>query len=132
VFCKILRCQRFSGFTDLFSLREIHRICPRDCGPGPSALAHRSTSFIKHRSLATASMTQIKPSEPLSRLLISPIHHGSDGWGGWLRPGAARARVHGGAPRPSMVAPWSLSFLEPWWSVSDEVCSNGITAMRGT
>jgi hypothetical protein len=52
--------------------------------------------------------------------------------GGWLRPGALRARAHGGAPWPSVVARRSLGFLEPWWLVSDEVCSYGITAMRGT
>jgi hypothetical protein len=120
-FCKIPRFQRFSGFTDLFSLREIRKICPRDCGPGPPASAHGSTGFIKRRSLATGSW-----------LLISVVHHRSDGGGGWLQPGVVRACTHGGAPRPSVAAHWSSSFLEPRWSVFDEVCSYGITATRGT
>jgi hypothetical protein len=46
---------------ELFSLRKIHRICPRHRGPGPPATAHGSTDFIKHWSLATRSMAQIKP-----------------------------------------------------------------------
>jgi hypothetical protein len=82
---------------ELFSLRKIRRICPWGGGPGPPASAHGSTDFIKCRSLATGSMAQIKSSEPVSRLLISPVHHRSDGRGGWLRPGAAQARAHGGA-----------------------------------
>jgi hypothetical protein len=52
--------------------------------------------------------------------------------GGWLRPGAVRARAHGGVPWPSVAARQSSGFLEPWWSVSDEVYSYGITATRGT
>jgi hypothetical protein len=114
---------------NLFSLREIYRICPQDCGPGPPTLAHGSTDFIKRRSLATGLMAQIKPSEPLSWLLISVVHHRSDGW---LWPGAAWARAHGGVSRPSAAAHWSSSFLEPRWSASNEVCSYGITVMRGT
>jgi hypothetical protein len=39
-----------------------------------------------------------------------------------------RARAHGSAPWPSVAARRCLNFLEPWWSVSDEVCSYGITA----
>jgi hypothetical protein len=46
-FCKILRFQRFSGFMELFSIRKIRRICPQHHGPGPPALAHESTDFIK-------------------------------------------------------------------------------------
>jgi hypothetical protein len=88
---------------DLFFLREIHRICPQDCGPGPPASAHGSTGFIKRRSLATGSTARIKPSEPLSRLLISAVHHQSDGWGGWLQTGAGWARAHGGAPRLTLM-----------------------------
>jgi hypothetical protein len=103
-FCKILRFQRFSEFTNLFSLREIRRICPRGCGPGPPASAHGSMGFIKCQPLATRSMAWIKPNEPLSRLIISTVHHRSDGWGGWLRPGVAWTRAHGGASRPSGAA----------------------------
>jgi hypothetical protein len=75
---------------DLFSLRKIRRICPQGCGPGLPVLAHGSTDFIKHRSLASGSTTQIQPSEPVYRLLISTVHHRSDGRGGWLWSGAAR------------------------------------------
>jgi hypothetical protein len=46
--------------------------------------------FIKHQSLATGSTGRIKPSESVSQLLISAVHHRSDGWGGWLWPTAAR------------------------------------------
>jgi hypothetical protein len=52
--------------------------------------------------------------------------------GGWLRSGAAWAHAHGGAAWPSVAAHRSSGFLEPWWSVSNEVYSYGITAMRGT
>jgi hypothetical protein len=52
--------------------------------------AHGSTGFIKRRPLATGSTAWIEPSELLSRLLISVVHHRSDGWGSWLWPGAAR------------------------------------------
>jgi hypothetical protein len=95
-FCKILRFQRFLGFMELFSLRKIHRICPRYRGPGPLAPAHGSTNFNKCRSLASESTTQIKPSESVSRLLISAVHHRSDGW---LGLGAVRAHTRGGASR---------------------------------
>jgi hypothetical protein len=81
---------------ELFSIRKIRIICPRGCGPGPPAPAHGSTDFIKHRLLATGSTAQIKPNESVSRLLISAVHHRSDGWGGWLQPWAAR---HGRARR---------------------------------
>jgi hypothetical protein len=89
-FCKISRCRQFLGFMDLFSLREIHRICPRDCGPGPPASAHGSMGFIRRQPLATGLTARIKPSEPLSRLLILAFHHRYDGWGDWLRPGRCR------------------------------------------
>jgi hypothetical protein len=117
---------------ELFSLRKIHRICPRHRGLGPPPLAHGSTDFIKRRSLVTGSTAQIKLIEPVSRLLISVVHRRSDGGGGWLRPGAAPAHVRGGALWPSMVAHQSSSFLELRWSVFDEVCSYGITTARGT
>jgi hypothetical protein len=78
---------------ELFSLRNICRICPQHRGPGPPTPAHGSTNFIKRRSLASGSTAQIDPSKPLSRLLISAIHHRSDGWDGWLRPGAAPAHA---------------------------------------
>jgi hypothetical protein len=80
-----------------------------------TGVGSRSTNFIKCQPLATGSTARIKPSESLSWLLISVVHHRSNGWVGWLRPGAARARTHGS------------SFLKPWWSVSDVVCSYGIT-----
>jgi hypothetical protein len=114
---------------ELFSLRKIRRICPQHRVPGPPVSAHGSTDFIKHRSLATGSTTQIKLIESVSPLLISVVHHRSDGW---LRPGAAPACAHGGASRPSIAAHRSLSFLEVRWSVFDEICSYGITATRGT
>jgi hypothetical protein len=117
---------------ELFSLRKIHRICPRHHGLGPPAPAHGSTDFIKRQSLVTGSTAQIKLIEPVSRLLISVIHRRSDGGGGWLRSGAAPAHVRGGALWPSMVAHRSSSFLELRWSVFDEVCSYGITTTRGT
>jgi hypothetical protein len=43
------------------------------------APAHGSTDFIKRRSLATGSTAQIKPIELASRLLISVVHHQSNG-----------------------------------------------------
>jgi hypothetical protein len=76
---------------ELFSLRKICRICPRHRGPGPPAPAHGSTDFIKCWSLATGLTTRIKLSKSVSRLLISVVHHRSDGWDGWL--GLARVRV---------------------------------------
>jgi hypothetical protein len=100
---------------EIFSLRKIGRICPRGCGPGPPASAHGSTDFLKCQSLAFRSTARIEPSEPISRLLISTVHHQSDGRGGWLRPGPAWARAHGGASWPSMMAPWSSSFLRLRW-----------------
>jgi hypothetical protein len=117
---------------NLFSLREIRRICPQDYGPGAPASAHGSTGFIKCRPLVTGSTARIKPSEPLSRLLISIVHHRLDDLGSWLRPGVAQARAHGGTSRPSVAAHRSLGLLEPRWLVSDVVCSYGITAMRRT
>jgi hypothetical protein len=75
---------------ELFSLRKIRRICPQHSRPGPPAPAHGSTDFIKRRSLVTGSTAQIKPIEPVSRLLISVVHHRSNSWGGWLRPGWRR------------------------------------------
>jgi hypothetical protein len=129
-FCKILRIQRFSNFMELFSLRKICRICPRGCGPGPPASAHGSTDFIKRRSLASGSRAQIEPSEPVSRLLISTVHHRSNGRDGWLRSGAAWARACGGVTA-SAAAHRSLSFLKLRWSVFNEVCSYRIIAMRG-
>jgi hypothetical protein len=85
---------------ELFSLRKIRRICPRHRGPGPPTSTHGSTNFIKRQLLASGSTAQIEPSEPLSRLIISVVHHRSDGRGGWLRPGAAR---HGRARRLTRV-----------------------------
>jgi hypothetical protein len=117
---------------ELFSLRKIRRICPQHRRPSPLAPAHGSTNVIKCRLLASGSTTEIDPSEPLSRLLISVVHHRSDGRGGWLQTGAERARAHGGASWPSVAAHRSSSFLELWWAVFDEVCSYGITGMRGT
>jgi hypothetical protein len=59
---------------ELFSLRKIRRICPRHCGPGPAAPAHRSMDFIKHWSLAMGSTAQIKPIESVSLLrCLDPI-----------------------------------------------------------
>jgi hypothetical protein len=117
------------GIYGIIFLKKIRRICPQHHGLGPPAPAHGSMNFIKCRSLVTRSMTQIKPIELVSQLLISVVHHQSDGW---LRPGAAPARALIDASLPSTVARRSLSFLEPRWSVFDEVCSYGITAMRGT
>jgi hypothetical protein len=125
-FCKILRCWWFSGFTDSFFLREIHRICPRDCGPGPPASAHGSTGFIKHRPLIQRSTSKIYHREGISQLLISIVHHRSDGWGGWLQPWAARARAHDGAPRPSVVAHRCSSFHKPWWCHTRLLCQNRV------
>jgi hypothetical protein len=78
-FHKILRFQRFLGFMELFSLRKIHRICPQHRGLGPLASAHGSTDFIKRRPLASGSTVQIESNEPVSWLLISPVHRRSDG-----------------------------------------------------
>jgi hypothetical protein len=79
---------------ELFSLRKIRRISPQHHGPGPPASAHGSTDFIKRWPLATGSTAQIKPIESVSRLLISTVHHRSDGWDGWLR--LALVAVHRG------------------------------------
>jgi hypothetical protein len=131
-FCKIPRFQRFLGFMELFSLRKIRRICPQHHGPGPPVPAHGSTDFVKRQPLATGSMAQIKPIESVSRLLISIVHYRSDDRDSWLRLGAVPARAHGGTSRPSAAAHRSSSFLELQWSVFNDVCSYGITAMRGT
>jgi hypothetical protein len=117
-------------FTD--NPNVTNKVCPRGCGPGPPALVHRSTDFIKRRPLASRSMTQIEPSEPVSRLLISAVHHQSDGRGGWLRPGVAQSRACGGASWLSVAAHRSSSFLELRRSVFNEVCSYGFTMMMGT
>jgi hypothetical protein len=69
---------------ELFFLRKIHRICPQHRGPGPSAPAHGSTDFIKRRPLASGSTARIKPIELVSQLLISIVHHRSDGRARWL------------------------------------------------
>jgi hypothetical protein len=82
---------------ELFSLRKILRIRPRGCGPGPPTSAHGSTDIIKRWPLASRSTAQIEPSKPVSQLLISAVHHRSDGRGGCLRPGVARARACGGS-----------------------------------
>jgi hypothetical protein len=92
---------------ELFSLRKIRRICLRHRGPGPPEPAHGSTDFIKCRSSASGSTTQIESSEPVSRLLISAVHRRSNGWGGWLRPRAAPSRAHGRARRLAGV--WVFS-----------------------
>jgi hypothetical protein len=119
-FCKILRCRRFLGFTDLFSIREIHRICRRDSRPGPPASAHRSTGFIKCWPLIQRYVSKIYHREGVSRLLISAIHHQLDGWGGWLRPGATRARTHGGVPRPKSgrykPTPLKINLITEIWT----------------
>jgi hypothetical protein len=88
---------------ELFSLRKNHRICPWHRGPSPQVSAHGSTNFIKRWPLATGSTIRIKSSESVSRLLISVVHHRSDGRGGWIRLGAAWARACGGASRPTRV-----------------------------
>jgi hypothetical protein len=68
-----------SGFMQLFSLRKIRGICPQHRGSGPPVPTHGSTDFIKYQSLVTGSTTQIKPIEPISQLLISVVHHQTDG-----------------------------------------------------
>jgi hypothetical protein len=78
---------------ELSSLRKIRRICLWGCGPGPLASAHGSTDFIKRQPLPTRSTAQIKPSESVSRLLISAVHHRSDGWDGWLQTRAVWAHA---------------------------------------
>jgi hypothetical protein len=72
---------------ELFSLRKIHRICPRGFGPGPPVSAHGSVGFIKRRLLATG-----------SRLLISAVHHRSDGWGDVFARGRRVTAERGGSP----------------------------------
>jgi hypothetical protein len=110
---------------ELFSLRKIHRICPWHCGPGPPAPAHGSMNLIKRRPLATRSTAQIKQIELVSRLLISAVHHRSDGWDGWLRPTHARAHACSGTSGPSTAAHQSLSFLKLRWSVSMRFAPTG-------
>jgi hypothetical protein len=114
-FYKILKCRGFSGFTDLFSLRESHRTCPRDCGPGPPASAHGSTGFIKCRPLATGSTARINPSESLFVDPISTVDLGVDSYDGFVldsstptKSGAGRCcgRRRWGAPS----SPYSASF----------------------
>jgi hypothetical protein len=109
-----MRFQRFLRFVELFSLRKISRICPQHRGSGPPAPAHGSMDFIKCQSLVTRSMAQIKPIEPIRR----------------LAPAGGGAGLH--SLVTSATARQSLSFLELWWSVFDEVCSYGITTTRGT
>jgi hypothetical protein len=59
---------------ELFSLRKIHRICPRHRAPGPLAPTHESTDFIKHWPLASGSTARIESSEPVSLLgCLDPI-----------------------------------------------------------
>jgi hypothetical protein len=58
-------------------------------GPGPWALAHESTSLIKHRPLAIGSMARIKPSEPLFLDLISTADLGADGYDGFVLDSSA-------------------------------------------
>jgi hypothetical protein len=123
-------CRRFSGFTDLFSLRESHRICPRDCGPGPPALAHWSTGFIKCRPLATRSTAQIKPSEPLFLDLISTADLLADGYDGFVlvssgpvKSGVGRCHSlrRWGAPSSPYAALFSKPKAPTWsrrWEVS--------------
>jgi hypothetical protein len=98
----------------------------------PPASAHGPMGFIKRRPLIQRSASKIYHREGVSRLLILDVHHRSDSWRGWLRPGAARAHVHSGPSRPSAAARRSSGFLEVRWSVSDKVCSYEITTMRGT
>jgi hypothetical protein len=81
---------------DLFFLREIHRICPQDCGPGPPASAHGSTGFIKRRSLATGSMARIKPSEPLFLDLISLADLGVDDYDDFVLDSSAPVKSGAG------------------------------------
>jgi hypothetical protein len=131
-FRKILRFQWFLRFMELFFLRKIRKICPRGCGPGLPASAHRSTDFIKHRPLFTGSTTRIKSIESISPLLISVVHHRFDDWDSRLRSGAVRARARGGVSPSSATAHRSSSFLELRWSGFDEICSYGIRATRGT
>jgi hypothetical protein len=71
---------------------------------GSPAVAHESTDFIKRWSLASGSTAQIKSSESVSQLLISIVHHRSDGRGSWLRPEVAR---HGQARRLTGVRVFS-------------------------
>jgi hypothetical protein len=98
-FCKIPRCRRFLGFTNLFSLREIRRIFPWDCEPGPPASAHESTGFIKRRLLATGSMARVKPSELLSQSFITDQTVGVAGSGQGRRGLALTVAHHGRARR---------------------------------
>jgi hypothetical protein len=104
--------------TDLFSLRERHRICPWGCGPGPPASAHGPTGFIKCRPLATGSTAWIKQSEPLFLDLISTAHLGVDGYDGFVLDSSALVKLgtgrhHGqrwwGAPS----SPYADSFSKP-------------------
>jgi hypothetical protein len=95
-----------------------HRICTQDCGPGPPALAHRPTGFIKRRSLATGSMAQIKPSELLFLDLISNVELGADGYDGFVhdssapgKPGAGKCRGWWRWGAPS--SPYTASFSKP-------------------
>jgi hypothetical protein len=59
------------GIYGIIFLKKIHRICPQHRGPGPPALAHVSTDFIKRRSLVTGSTAQIKPIKPVCRPFIT-------------------------------------------------------------
>jgi hypothetical protein len=63
------------GIYGIIFHKKIHRICPWHRSPGPPVPAHGSMNFIKHRSLASESTAQIKPSESVSRLPISVVHH---------------------------------------------------------
>jgi hypothetical protein len=95
-FCKIPRCRWFLGFMNLFSLRESHRICPWDSGPGPPASAHGSTSFIKRRPLATGSTARIKPSELLFLDLIATVDLRADGYDDFVLDSSAPVKSGAG------------------------------------
>jgi hypothetical protein len=103
---------------DLFSFRESRRICTWDCGPGPPALAHGSTGFIKRGSLATGSTARIKPSEPLFLDLISTTDLRADGYDSFVLDSSAPAksgagRRHGQRRWGAPSSPYAASFSKP-------------------
>jgi hypothetical protein len=65
---------------------------------GSTGVGSRSMGFIKRQLLATGSMARMESSKPVSRLLISAVHHRSDGWGAGFTRGWRVTAERGGSP----------------------------------
>jgi hypothetical protein len=132
VFVKFRSADDFLEFPELFYYRKIRGIGLQPHGPGPWSRLTGSWYENSSRNI----QPEIYNPDFMYRKCIYPSNLGRTGKIGRRcdshQPGAARARAHGGAPWPSVAARRSSGFLEPWWSVSDEVCPYRITATTGT